>query len=101
MCEPTIIYWERVGLLSLHKKLIRNISRIIFSKYFTQCAVSYARCRFCFQKKLITWMETKKIYPNIVAEFDDSALLKSFGQAGAGFFAGPDAITDYICRQYE
>jgi LysR family transcriptional activator of nhaA len=55
---------------------------------------------FAFQKKLITWMETKKIYPNIVAEFDDSALLKSFGQAGAGFFAGPDAITDYICRQY-
>lgn len=56
---------------------------------------------FAFQKKLTTWMESKKIYPNIVAEFDDSALLKSFGQAGAGFFAGPDAITDYICRQYE
>lgn len=56
---------------------------------------------FAFQKKLITWMETRKIYPNIVAEFDDSALLKSFGQAGAGFFAGPDAITDYICRQYK
>lgn len=55
---------------------------------------------FAFQKKLITWMDTKKIYPNIVAEFDDSALLKSFGQAGAGFFAGPDAIADYICRQY-
>lgn len=56
---------------------------------------------FAFQKKLISWLETKKIYPNIVAEFDDSALLKSFGQAGAGFFAGPDAIADYICRQYE
>jgi len=56
---------------------------------------------FAFQKKLLTWMETRKIYPNIVGEFDDSALLKSFGQAGAGFFAGPDAIADYICRQYE
>ena len=56
---------------------------------------------FAFQKKLLSWMESKKIYPNIVGEFDDSALLKSFGQAGAGFFAGPDAIADYICRQYE
>jgi LysR family transcriptional activator of nhaA len=56
---------------------------------------------FAFQKKLLSWLESKKIYPNIVAEFDDSALLKSFGQAGAGFFAGPDAIATDICRQYE
>ena len=56
---------------------------------------------FAFQKKLLAWMELKKTYPNIVAEFDDSALLKSFGQAGAGFFAGPDAIATDICRQYE
>lgn len=56
---------------------------------------------FTFQKKLITWFESKKVYPNIVGEFDDGALYKSFGQAGAGFFAGPQAISDYICRQYE
>lgn len=54
-----------------------------------------------FHKKLQSWMESKKIYPKIVGEFDDSALLKSFGQAGAGFFAGPDAIAEYICRQYD
>jgi LysR family transcriptional activator of nhaA len=56
---------------------------------------------FSFQKKLLTWMESKQIYPNIVGEFDDSALLKSFGQAGAGFFAGSDAITAYVCQQYQ
>lgn len=55
---------------------------------------------FTYQKKLIVWFEAKKIYPTIVGEFDDSALLKSFGQAGAGFFAAPLAIADYICRQY-
>ena len=55
---------------------------------------------FTYQKKLIAWFEAKKIYPTIVGEFDDSALLKSFGQAGAGFFAAPLAIADYICRQY-
>ena len=56
---------------------------------------------FTFQKKLIAWFESKKVYPHIVGEFDDSALVKSFGQAGAGFFVGPMAIADYICRQYE
>jgi LysR family transcriptional activator of nhaA len=56
---------------------------------------------FAYKKRLIAWFETKKINPNIVAEFDDSALLKYFGQAGAGFFAAPSAIADYICKQYD
>ena len=56
---------------------------------------------FTFQKKLIDWFESKKIYPRVVGEFDDSALLKSFGQAGAGFFAASAAIAHYICQQYQ
>lgn len=56
---------------------------------------------FSYQKKLIAWFESQKIYPDIVAEFEDSALLKYFGQAGAGFFAAPLAIADYICVQYK
>lgn len=56
---------------------------------------------FTFQKKLIDWFESKKIYPRIVGEFDDGALLKSFGQAGAGFFAASTTIADYICKQYQ
>lgn len=56
---------------------------------------------FAFKKKLIQWFESNKVYPHIVAEFDDSALLKSFGQRGVGFFAAPYAIADYICTQYE
>lgn len=53
-----------------------------------------------YQKKLVAWFEANKIYPTIVGEFDDGALLKSFGQAGAGFFAAPMAIAEYICRHY-
>ena len=55
---------------------------------------------FTFQQKLLAWFESKKIYPRVVGEFDDGALLKSFGQAGAGFFAAPQAISTYICAQY-
>jgi len=83
------------------KSLLETYQELSFPKILHNAPFLMQGADFAFQKKLITWMETKKIYPNIVAEFDDSALLKSFGQAGAGFFAGPDAITDYICRQYK
>ena len=83
------------------KSLIGTQSEKSFPKVLHNAPFLMPGEDFAFQKKLLSWMESKKIYPNIVGEFDDSALLKSFGQAGAGFFAGPDAIADYICRQYE
>ena len=46
------------------------------------------------------WFEAQRVRPRIVGEFDDSALLKAFGQGGAGLFVAPTAITDYVCRQY-
>jgi len=50
--------------------------------------------------KLVQWFEAQHLYPRIVGEFNDSALLKAFGQAGAGLFAAPTAIADYVSRQY-
>ena len=46
------------------------------------------------------WLETEDIHPRVVAEFDDSALMKAFGQAGNAAFPGPEAIAKEISRQY-
>lgn len=46
------------------------------------------------------WFETHGISPRIVGEFADSALLKAFGEAGAGIFASPTVIEQEICRMY-
>jgi LysR family transcriptional activator of nhaA len=46
------------------------------------------------------WFESQHVRPRIVGEFDDGALLKAFGQGGAGLFVAPTAIADYVCRQY-
>ena len=46
------------------------------------------------------WFESQRLHPRIVGEFDDSALLKSFGQGGAGLFPAPTAIAAYVCEQY-
>ena len=50
--------------------------------------------------KLIQWLEASDLRLHIVGEFDDSALMKAFGQAGAGLFVAPTVIADHICKQY-
>ena len=52
------------------------------------------------RRRLDDWFEAHKIFPRIVGEFDDSALLKAFGEAGVGIFAGPTVIAEEICRMY-
>lgn len=51
--------------------------------------------------KLIQWLEANDLRPHIVGEFDDSALMKSFGQGGAGLFVAPTAIADHVREQYK
>ncbi|HRP25026.1 MAG TPA: LysR family transcriptional regulator [Thauera sp.] len=50
---------------------------------------------------LLQWFDTQRVRPSIVAEFDDSALMKAFGQSGAGAFVAPSSIADHVCRQYD
>jgi len=47
------------------------------------------------------WLDKHRIYPRMVAEFDDSALMKAFGQEGAGVFIAPAAIEAEVERQYK
>ena len=46
------------------------------------------------------WFADQGVHPQVVGEFDDSALLKAFGQGGAGLFVAPTAIADFVCAQY-
>jgi LysR family transcriptional activator of nhaA len=50
--------------------------------------------------RLMEWLEGLHIHPRIVGEFDDSALMKAFGQAGAGVFVAPSAIAEEAAKQY-
>ena len=46
------------------------------------------------------WFADSGLRPRIAGEFDDSALLKVFGQSGVGVFAAPSAIEAQVRRQY-
>ena len=52
------------------------------------------------QTKLLDWLDSQRIYPRIVGEFDDSALMKVFGQAGTGIIITPSAIATEVAKQY-
>ncbi len=51
------------------------------------------------QSALLKWLEELHIQPRIVGEFDDSALMRAFGQAGMGVFIAPTVIAKEIARQ--
>ncbi|HEY5739329.1 MAG TPA: transcriptional activator NhaR [Gammaproteobacteria bacterium] len=50
--------------------------------------------------RLLQWLEGMRIFPQIIGEFDDSALMKVFGQAGDGIFVAPTAIADEVMEHY-
>lgn len=47
------------------------------------------------------WFEVEGIRPRIVGEFQDSALMKTFGQAGAGLLFAPTAIETEVRDLYK
>ncbi len=49
---------------------------------------------------LSRWFSEHEIEPRIVGEFDDSALMKAFGRAGAGIFPAPAILAEEIREQY-
>lgn len=52
------------------------------------------------RRALEQWFDEQDIRPHIVHEFEDSAVMKVFGQAGEGLFVAPSAIENEVTRQY-
>jgi len=53
------------------------------------------------RRSLDQWFEKHGVQPRVVAELEDSALLKTFAQDGLGLFAAPTVVAREIERQYE
>ncbi|MFO1352448.1 MAG: transcriptional activator NhaR [Gammaproteobacteria bacterium] len=51
--------------------------------------------------QLDQWLDEQQLRPVIVGEFQDSALLMTFGQAGMGVFSAPSAIESEVETQFD
>tara|TARA_R110000787_G_scaffold1398_1_gene5403 strand:- start:7015 stop:7902 length:888 start_codon:yes stop_codon:yes gene_type:complete len=71
---------------------------------FPQCLADFPWLmqskKSAMRARLSSWLEKHNIAPNVVAEFDDSALMKSFGQTGFGVFSSPTLIEEYVADKY-
>lgn len=47
------------------------------------------------------WLNDQRLTPRLMGEFDDGALMKAFGEAGAGFFPAPAILADEIGQRYQ
>lgn len=47
------------------------------------------------------WFQSIDVKPQIVAEIEDTALMKVFGQHAAGIFAAPSAVADQVCQSHD
>jgi len=52
------------------------------------------------RRMLEQWFEARDIKPLIVAEFEDRALMKAFGEAGVGVFTSPTAVEEDVVAKY-
>ena len=52
------------------------------------------------RRSLELWFENFDVRPSVVAEFDDRALMKAFGEAAGGIFTSPTAVEDDVLDKY-
>ena len=52
------------------------------------------------RQRLEQWFDSQQLQPNIVGEFEDSALLKTFGASGIGVFPAPVLMSDELIDRY-
>ena len=79
----------------LARKYRRNFPASLKNAPFLLPAVGTA-----LRGQLANWFDAHEVRPRIVGEFEDSALLKVFGQQGLGVFAAPVVIRSEVKKQY-
>jgi LysR family transcriptional activator of nhaA len=82
------------------KNLATDLRKETFPKSLDMAPFLFPTRNTTLRFGLDEWFTTEQISPMVVAEIADSALLKSFGQAGAGMFAVPDIVEEEVVRQY-
>ncbi len=52
------------------------------------------------RRSMERWFDAQGVRPVVAGEFEDSALMKAFGEAGVGIFPGPSAIEQEVNKHY-
>ncbi len=50
--------------------------------------------------RIDNWLESHDVHPDLIGEFDDNALLLTFGRAGRGLFPAPSVLAKDVLEQF-
>lgn len=71
-----------------------------FPESLNQAPVLLPSTGSALRRDLEGWFDARGLVPHVVAEFEDTALLKAFGAAGHGAFCVPSIISAEVTRMY-
>lgn len=82
------------------QELVRKYRRG-FPKSLENAPILLPTMNTVLRRAMDQWFQDRGIRPKVEGEFEDSALLKVFGQTGVGLFAAADVVSSEIRRQYQ
>ena len=71
-----------------------------FPRSLNNAPVLLPTSQYDVRQDLDFWFQEHEIYPVVQGQFDDSALVKSFGQTGLGVFFMPSVIAEEVCKNF-
>jgi LysR family transcriptional activator of nhaA len=74
--------------------------RVNFPESLDGCPILLPTALTDMRRVLDRWFDEQPFNPYIVAEFDDSALMKEFGGGGSGLFPVPTAVLPQLTKQH-
>jgi LysR family transcriptional activator of nhaA len=87
-----------LSFFATHRKARKYADR--FPRSLDDAPMLMPTASSALRRSLEHWFERQDIKPLIVAEFEDRALMKAFGEAGAGIFTSPTAVEDDVIAKY-
>lgn len=81
-------------------KSLATSARRGFPASLAEVPVLLPSSQHVMRQLLEQWFERSALRPRIVAEFDDSALLKTFGSSGLGIFPAAERVEEDLVARY-
>jgi LysR family transcriptional activator of nhaA len=88
------------GITFLGRASLATKYRRDFPKSLDGAPVLLPTSKTVVRRDIDQWFDATDVRPKIVGQFEDTALMKVFGQDGFGLFPVPSAIEDEVARQY-
>ena len=97
------VYSHALGVSSLAwyaSKTLYAGARKSFPQSLARVPVLLPTPHVAVRARLDQWFAQLPLRPNVVGEFEDSALLKTFGASGMGVFAAAELVNDELIARY-